>query len=94
MNVYVIGSISQEPKIRQVAKLFEQFPSCTVRHVKSESGNIDDLIDKCFDTICNFADIVVVVPKSIHPVLLIGDGVRYEMAYAKSMGKPVLIWRD
>lgn len=94
MNVYIIGSISQEPTIRKVAAHFEQFGGCTVRHVKSESGNIDDLIDQCFDHISNFADVVVVVPKSIHPVLVVGDGVRYEMAYAKSQDKPVLIWRD
>ena len=51
------------------------------------------LIHNCYLHIESWADIVVVVPKSIiGSEIIIGEGTKYEMEHAKSFGKPVLIY--
>ena len=90
MNVYVIGSVSQAEQIFEVAKQYESKGN-NVRYVKEEDGYLMDLIDKCFEIIREWADLIVVVPKCVHPVVSIGHGCMYEITYAKTLKKMVVV---
>ena len=89
INVFIIGSISQEEELRNVADLYAQL-GCEVQHVMKESDHLMNLIEKAYTTIREWADLVVVVPKSVYPVMSLGHGTQYEICYAKSLGKPVV----
>lgn len=93
MNVYVIGSLSCEDEIKRVADKYARL-GCNVKYVEPETGYLQDPINKCFRIIAEWADLVVVVPKSccLVPLITIGDGVKYEMAFADFMNKPVVIY--
>lgn len=94
MRVYIVGSVTKsEAAIKSAAEHFEKIGN-DVRYVKKEDENHFRLIRDCFLHIESWADIVVVVPKAVIPVLDIGDGAKYEMEHAKSFGKPVLIYYD
>ena len=93
MKVYVIGSMSQEREIKDVANKYEKM-GCDVRYVKKEFDNLTfDLIRNTFLHIESWAYLIVVVPKSLIP-LSFGDGVMYEIEHAKSFSKPVVIHWD
>ena len=68
MKIYVIGSISQEREIEDVAIKYENM-GCDVRYVKKESDDLKfDLIRNTFLHIESWADLIIVVPKSLNPL--------------------------
>lgn len=92
MKIYVIGSISQEKEIEDVAIKYENM-GCDVRYVKKESDDLTfDLIKDCFLNI-KCADLIIVVPKSLDP-LSFGEGTMYEIEHAKSFNKPIVVHWD
>ena len=94
MKVYIIGSVNESHlNIRYAAHIFETLGH-EVRYVeKKPEVPIMTLIHDCFLHIDSWADLIVVVPKSINNgVLDIGTGTMYEIEHAKSMGKPVVIF--
>lgn len=93
-KIYVIGSMTCEFKIKQVAEELESLGH-EVRYIKQEDNGFVSCVRDCFLTIENWADAIVVVPKSSYsscPKLDIGHGTTYEMEHAKSYGKPVYIY--
>lgn len=92
INVYVIGSVGsilQEEQIENIAFKYEQI-GCEVEYVKKVSDNLTfDLIKDCFNKI-EWADLIIVVPKSLDP-LSFGDGTMYEIEYARSLNKQVAV---
>ena len=94
MKIYVIGSVTKNGKdIKKVAETLESMGN-EARYVKkSPDTPLEVLIHNCFIHIESWADIVVVVPKSItNGVADIGDGTLYEMEHARSFNKTVLIY--
>ena len=84
MNVYIIGSLSQEQDIEAVADYFEQRGD-TVKCVRKESPYkpFAMIVDECFRNI-RWADLVVALKKSDDSF---GPGTTYELAYARTIGK-------
>lgn len=93
MKIYVIGSISQEREIEDVAIKYENM-GCDVRYVKKESDDLKfDLIRNTFLHIESWADLIIVVPKSLNS-LSFGEGTMYEIEHAKSFNKPIVVHWD
>lgn len=91
MKIYIIGSVSNQSKIEEAARKFEKTEN-EIRYVKKSSKPMAELIHDCFLHIDSWAELVMVVPKSVSPKLEIGIGTTYEMEHAKAMGKPVVIY--
>jgi len=88
-KIYIIGSLSQADKIESTAKYYIGTGRYDVRYVKPEpEKNLMTLIEKCFKNIL-WSDRVYVVPKSDGTF---GDGVSYEIAFAKMIGKIVEVF--
>lgn len=85
-KLYIIGSLSQEEVIKSTADYYIGTGRYRVRYVKREPRkSLEALIRKCFLNII-WADRVMVIPK--HDGTL-GNGVTYEMVFAKLIGKRV-----
>lgn len=94
MNIYIIGSVTTSGiPIECAADKFEELEH-EVRYVKPEDKPLNDLIRASFELIETWADMVVVVPKSVYPTIEIGEGTLYEMEHAKSLDKLVVIYYD
>ena len=96
MKVYIIGSVTKSAtNIKLAANKFESL-SNEVRYVtKKDNVPLETLIHDCYLHIETWADLIVVVPKSItNGVVDIGAGTMYEIEHARSFGKPVVIYRE
>lgn len=88
-KIYIIGSLSQADRIESTAKYYIETGRYDVRYVKPEPEKpLMTLIQKCFKNIL-WSDRVYVIPK---PDGSFGDGVSYEVAFAKMMGKRVEVF--
>lgn len=85
-KIYIIGSVAQADEIKSWADYYIGTGRYRVRYVKKEpEKSLKDLVDECFLNII-WADRVIVIPK---PDGTVGQGVTYEMAFAKFLGKRV-----
>lgn len=85
--VYIIGSVSQEDEIKQIAEYFKKNEGFSVIYVKSQPDkSIESLIFDCYKNISE-SDLVVAVPKKNGTF---GIGVTYEIMFAKFIGKEVM----
>lgn len=86
---YVIGSLSQYKTIESVANTLRQTNQTgqtEVRYVKPEPDkSFKQCVQTCFDNI-EWADIIHIVQK---PDDTIGQGVTYEVEYARRLGKQI-----
>lgn len=107
MVVTIIGSTNSEAckKWIEQAVLFSRnvLNAKVVHHPLDESLQSRSLLSIQSKYICfiDQADLVIVCPKSIHgetnggvdQTYRIGESTTYEMATARFLGKPILIWR-
>lgn len=84
LKVFVIGSLSQEEKIRECAKKLScKIGNENVRYVKSEPDkNFNNIIIQAYKNI-DWADVIFVIKK---PDGTIGTGTTYEVQYASHTG--------
>ena len=94
MKIYIIGSLNENEAAIELAANKLEGHGFDVRYVKRQDKPIQELIHDCFLTIDSRADLVIAVPKKIHPTMEFGTGTLYEMEDAKVFKKPVLIWLD
>lgn len=85
---FVIGSVSQETKIREVSNFLKNnIKDSEIRHVKKEPlKSLEELITQAYNNI-DWCDVVVVVPKENGKI---GNGTLYEKTYAIRSGKQVM----
>ena len=85
---FVIGSVSQETKIREVANFLKNnIKDSEIRYVHKEPlKSLEELIVQAYNNI-DWCDVVVVVPKENGKV---GSGTLYEKTYALRVGKQVM----
>ncbi|MFR7477033.1 hypothetical protein [Frisingicoccus sp.] len=96
MKVFIIGSVGEsENNIALVAGEFRNL-GCDVRYVYKQEKPFAKLVDAAFAIIDSWADVVVVVPKTITytSAVKVGEGTTYEIEYAKKCGKPVLVYTN
>ena len=87
-NIYIIGSLSQQDKIEKIGKCLMNNIYGSVRYVKKESDlSFNECISQCFDNV-EWTDVVIVVKKEDGTI---GDGVCYEMEYARRLNKEILV---
>lgn len=88
MKVFVIGSMTRLDEIKKVANMRSKAGN-DVEYVKSEpEKTFSTLVDKAFDHISK-ADKVVAVTKCDGSL---GEGTIYELAFAKFLGKNIVVW--
>lgn len=86
VNCYIISSLSQ-PKDNIIQALANTL-SGSVRYVKPEPDkSFAECVSNCFDNI-EWADIIYALRK---PDGTFGEGVTYELEYAKRLGKKIRI---
>ena len=86
-RIFVIGSLSQEDEIEKTSQYYENL-GYIVDHVRKQpSKAFPDLVNEAFRKIYE-ADQIVVVPKKDGSF---GEGVTYEITFAKFVGKPITI---
>ena len=87
-KIFIIGSIKQEEKIKNIAKLLKDtMNNAEIRHVKKEPLKDElKLINQAYDNI-EWADTVIVVTKENGKI---GNGTTYEMLYADRLGKKLI----
>lgn len=82
-NIYIIGSLSQANQIKKVA---DSIKDADVRYVQPEPAKtFSECVSTCFDNI-EWADSIYAVLK---PDGTIGQGVTYELEYAKRLNKEI-----
>lgn len=87
-NIYIIGSLSQQEKIEKLGKCLMNNIDESVRYVKKENDlSFNECISQCYDNI-EWADDVIVVKKENGTI---GDGVSYEMEYARRLNKKIIV---
>lgn len=80
INIYIISSLAQQKNIQALADTL----GGSVRYVKPEPDkSFAECVSNCFDNI-EWADIIYALPK---PDGTFGEGVTYELEYAKRLGK-------
>lgn len=85
IRTYVIGSTKQADQIKKCAEMFSKDE---VRYVTPRPGSpFNECVRDCFDNI-DWADVIYAVPKEDGTF---GEGVTYEMEYAKRLKKIVFI---
>lgn len=94
MKIYIIGSLNENEVTIELAANKLEGHGFDIRYVKKQDKPIQELIHDCFLTIDSWADLVVAVPKKIHPTIEFGIGTLYEIEHAKAFHKPVLMWLD
>lgn len=88
-KIYIIGSISQADTIESTANYYKSTGRYDVRYVKREPNqSLIELIEKCFNNIL-WADRIYVIPK---PDGTLGNGVSYEIVFAKMANKIVEVF--
>ena len=82
-NIYIIGSLSQANQIKKVA---DSIKDADVRYVHPESTKtFSECVSTCFDNV-EWAESIYAVLK---PDGTIGQGVTYELEYAKRLNKEI-----
>ena len=85
-NIYIIGSLSQADEIKDIANRLLDFGN--IRYVKPEPDKtFAKCVQTCFDNI-EWANIIHVITK---PDGSLGEGVTYEVEYAKRLCKTIHI---
>lgn len=85
MKIFIIGSIKQANQIKECAEQLIKFKGYEVKYVKPSDKSLRKLILECYLNIL-WCDKLLVMPKNDGTY---GDGVTYEMLYAKIVGKEV-----
>lgn len=89
-NIYVIGSLGRDEKIKDVAKYYMSLGN-NVEYVKKQPQLTSrKLVEECFNKI-EKADEVVVIPKCDGSI---GIGVTYEIVFANRVGRKVTILNE
>lgn len=84
-KLYVIGSLTREEKIKEIADYYESLGH-EVKYVKKQpETTFSELVEDCFDNI-EWADQLIVIPKIDGSI---GHGVTYEIAFARRIGTGV-----
>ena len=87
-NIYIIGSLSQQEKIEKIGKCLINNIAGSVRYVKKESDlSFNECISQCYNNI-EWANVIIVIKKEDGTI---GDGVSYEMEYARRLNKKIII---
>lgn len=87
-KVFIIGSVKQSTKIKNIADLLSGLNNSEIRYVKKEPlKEMSELINQAYNNI-EWSDIIVVVKKENGKI---GDGTLYEMEYAKRIGKKIIV---
>lgn len=82
VNVFVIGSLTQSTQIKEIAKKYIH-----AKYVHSQpSKSFKQLVSEAFDNI-EEADVIIALRK---PDGSIGQGVTYEIEYAKRLNKKII----
>lgn len=82
-SIYIIGSLSQANQIKKVA---DSIKDVDVRYVQPEPAKtFSECVSTCFDNI-EWADSIYAVLK---PDGTVGQGVTYELEYAKRLNKEI-----
>ena len=90
IKAYVIGSLTQSSLIKKFAdQLLMDLPiKYGVRYVYSQPDkDFQDLVKECYDNI-EWADIIYVIKKKDGTI---GNGVTYELEYAKRLKKQIVL---
>lgn len=88
MKFYVIGSLKQQDTIKQVANFLSSCKDATVEYVKPEANkNFQQCVSSCFSKIL-WTDTICAITKNDGKI---GEGVIYELEYAKRLGKKIFI---
>lgn len=86
-KIYVIGSLSKDKRIREVAEMIKINGNFDVEYVHRQPTKAKELlIRECFSNI-ETADVVVAVEKTRN---IFGDGTMYELEYARRCGKKII----
>lgn len=83
VNVFVIGSLTQSTQIKEIAKKYEHVKYA---HPQPPSKPFSQIVSEVFDNI-DEADVIIALRK---PDGSIGQGVTYEIEYAKRLNKKIL----
>lgn len=86
-NIYVIGSLTHYEQIKEVADHYTSLGNHVDYVKKQPEAPFKKLVEDCFDKI-EKADEVIVVPKDDGSI---GEGVTYEIVFAKCVGTKVTI---
>ena len=89
-NLYIIGTLSRENVIEEVALHYLRLGYSVSMVRKQPDKDKEYLIQQCFKNIEN-ASRIVVIP---HQDGTCGEGTQYEIAYAKLIEKRVSIWDE
>lgn len=86
-NIFIIGSLSREERIKETAKFFRSI-GCKVDHVRKQPDkSFEDLVWEAYQKIYE-ADLIVAIQKEEGGL---GEGTIYEVAFARFIGKDVII---
>ena len=85
MNIYIIGSMSNYDKIKKVVDCLER-QGQQPRYAQPSTDDLPTCIERCYTNI-DWANVIIAVPKDDGTF---GNGVTYEIAYAKHIGKKVI----
>lgn len=86
-NIYVIGSLTHDEQIKEVADYYTSLGNDVDYVKKQPEVPFKKLVEDCFDKI-EKADEVIVIPKDDGSI---GEGVTYEITFAKRVGTKVTI---
>lgn len=89
-NVVVLGSMKYPERVRDLAEAYMRQGYKTIYVIHMPEQEKKTLIDHAFNLI-NWADIVAAVTK---PDGSFGDGVLYELEYARRQRKTIELWTD
>lgn len=85
MNIYIIGSLTCCDKIYEMYNVYSK--RYNTRYVYELNNKmLENAIKKCYDNI-EWCDIVIAVSKDNK---LYGDGVKYELEYARRLNKNII----
>ncbi len=85
-NIYVIGSLSRDEKIKEIAEDYASFGHHVDYVKKQPETPFSKLVEDCFDKI-EKADLVLVVPRDDGSI---GKGTTYEIVFARRVGTDVI----
>lgn len=89
-NIYVIGTLGRDEKIKEVAKYYKSLGN-NVEYVKKQPQlSCRKIVEECFNKI-EKADEAVVIPKCDGSI---GIGVTYEIVFANRVGTKVTILNE
>lgn len=85
-NIYVIGSLSRDEKIKEIAEDYASFGHHVDYVKKQPETPFSKLVEDCFDKI-EKADLVLVAPRDDGSI---GKGTTYEIVFARRVGTDVI----